>query len=317
MTVITPPTFLQAGTYPAENVRQMMAGMLGSTTSSFSGGVSSQDSGHGIVRTGHLAVTQNGTPNMSVDVGQGAAFIRGTSSATQGCYHFYNDGTVNLAVGTSDPTNGRRDLVVAQVRDSSYAGSDDDARLFIVQGTAAAVPADPAIPANCLVLARLTVAANATSIVTANIADARTLSRPWNTAWGVLSLSSITAEQTFNSTSLANVTNSAGFATFLFGRRYRLRAYVPAVQVSGTGWVAELGIWNEANTVQYQWARKDVRAASDEFVLAPSYDFVQSGSNVFATYRLRGKCTVSSTSWKTNVAAANPAQFVIEDCGPA
>jgi hypothetical protein len=54
--------------------------------------------GHGVVGAGDLAVTQNGTPNMSVNVAAGRAFIRGTEtgSLNQGVYSFFNDGIVNL-----------------------------------------------------------------------------------------------------------------------------------------------------------------------------------------------------------------------------
>ena len=316
MTVVSPPTFLQAGSHPAENVRLMTAGLFGSPSSAFSGGVGAIDPGHGIVRSDHLGVTQNGTPNMSVDVLAGGAFIRGTSSAGQGVYHFYNDGTVNLTVGTSNPTNPRRDLVVAQVRDSSYAGADDDARLFVVQGTAAASPVDPAIPANCLVLARLFVAANATSVVSANIEDHRRLARPWNSAWGVLDSSSTTATQTITGTAFTNLTSLTATAVFLNGRRYRLRGYVPATQNTATGWVAEASIWDSTNTFHVQSARQDVRTAGDEFLLAPSYDFVRTVSDASITWKLRGRSSVAATAWRTTAGANSPAQFAIEDLGP-
>jgi hypothetical protein len=114
---------------------------------------------------------------MSVNVAAGGAFIRGTQNANQGAYHLWNDGTVNLAISAADATNGRRDLVIAQVRDSYYSGSTDDARLTVVTGTPAAVPADPSLASfpNALVLARITVAAGDTAINTADITDLRPL----------------------------------------------------------------------------------------------------------------------------------------------
>ncbi len=155
----------------------MLGGMLGTVTGSFAGGVASSDPAHGVVRSTDLAVTQNGTPNMSVNVAAGGAFIRGTQNANQGAYHVWNDGTVNLAISAADATNGRRDLVIAQVRDSYYSGSTDDARLTVVTGTPAAVPADPSLASfpNALVLARITVAAGDTAINTADITDLRPL----------------------------------------------------------------------------------------------------------------------------------------------
>lgn len=175
MTVRSVPIFLQAGSHPAEETRIMLGGLLGAATGSFSGGVAASDPAHGVVRSTDLAVSQNGTPDMSVNVATGGCFIRGTQSANQGAYHLWNDATVNVAIATSNPTNPRRDLIVAVVRDAYYSGADNDARVIVVTGTAAASPVDPTLPANALVLARVSVAANASSITTANITDLRPL----------------------------------------------------------------------------------------------------------------------------------------------
>jgi hypothetical protein len=177
MTVRSVPIFLQAGSHPAEETRLMLGGMLGTVTGSFAGGVASSDPAHGVVRSGDFAVTQNGTPNMSVNVAAGGAFIRGTQNANQGAYHVWNDGTVNLGIDSSDLTNGRRDLVIAQVRDSYYSGATDDARITVVTGTPAASPVDPSLSSfpNALVLARITVAAGDSAINTADITDLRPL----------------------------------------------------------------------------------------------------------------------------------------------
>ena len=160
----------------------MLGGMLGTVTGSFAGGVASSDPAHGVARNADFAVTQNGTPNMSVNVAAGGAFIRGTQNANQGAYHVWNDGTVNLPISAADVTNGRRDLVIAQVRDSAYSGADDDARITVVTGTPAAVPADPSLASfpNALVLARITVAAGDTAINTADITDLRTMANILN-----------------------------------------------------------------------------------------------------------------------------------------
>jgi hypothetical protein len=177
MTVRSVPIFLQAGSHPAEETRLMLGGMLGTVTGSFAGGVASSDPAHGVVRATDFAVTQNGTPNMSVNVAAGGAFIRGTQNANQGAYHVWNDGTVNLSISAADATNGRRDLVIAQVRDSYYSGATNDARITVVTGTPAASPVDPSLASfpNALVLARITVAAGDTAINTADITDLRTV----------------------------------------------------------------------------------------------------------------------------------------------
>ena len=160
----------------------MLGGMLGAATGSFAGGVASSDPAHGVARGADFAVTQNGTPNMSVNVAAGGAFIRGTQNANQGAYHVWNDGTVNLSISAADATNGRRDLVIAQVRDAFYSGATNDARITVVTGTPAAVPVDPSLASfpNALVLARITVAAGDTAINTADITDLRTMANILN-----------------------------------------------------------------------------------------------------------------------------------------
>jgi hypothetical protein len=71
--------------------------------------------------------------------------------------------TTSLAVAASDPTNPRKDIVVL-----TAAGA-----LAVRKGTAAGSPVDPTLTAGDVPLARLTVDALATTIVTAKIADIR------------------------------------------------------------------------------------------------------------------------------------------------
>ena len=172
------PWSIQGQSHPATVARNAQAAMLGAPAAAVSPAVQILTAGgsHGVVSAGDLAVSQNGTPNMSVNVAAGRAFIRGTETASlnQGVYSFFNDGVVNLSIGAADPTNPRRDLIIAQVRDANYSGAAIDARLAVVAGTPAASPADPTPPANALVLARVAVAAGATSITNANITDLRT-----------------------------------------------------------------------------------------------------------------------------------------------
>jgi hypothetical protein len=175
MAIRSTPTFVQAGSHPAEETRLMLGGMLGMPPTSFAGGVAASNPAHGIVTATDLAVTQNGTPNMTVNVAAGGCFIRGTASLNQGVYHLWNDATVNLGISPADLTNPRRDLVIAVVRDAAYSGASNDARLIVVTGTPAASPVDPSLASNpnALVLARITVAAGDTAINTADITDLR------------------------------------------------------------------------------------------------------------------------------------------------
>jgi hypothetical protein len=160
MAIRTPPLYLQAGSHSAENDRLGIRGMVGTE------GVGAQ--------TAELQVTQSGTPGMSVSVAAGWAWVLGTTSATQGMYSTYNDAAVTLVIGTANATLPRIDKVCLTVRDAAYAGSSNDCLLQVIAGTAAASPTAPATPASSLVLATVAVAAAATSIVNANITDART-----------------------------------------------------------------------------------------------------------------------------------------------
>lgn len=160
MSVTTKPVFIQAGGETAEQARRMLKGTFGGRA--------------GIVNSTDLAVTQNGTPNMSVNVAGGTVVIPGTESSTQGVYVVENIGTLNVAIAASDPTNARKDLIIAKVQDSAYSGATDAASIVAVTGTPAASPAEPAAPANSWVLAVVTVAAGATSVTNAAISDQRT-----------------------------------------------------------------------------------------------------------------------------------------------
>lgn len=130
----------------------------------------------GIFTSGDFAVTQNGTPNMTVNVAPGMAFVRGTEDATyQGMYWVENQATQNVSISAAHATLNRIDLLVLRIRDNAYStGPSNDATAFVVTGTPASSPSAPAAPPNSFVLAQITVGAAVTSIVTANIANQRT-----------------------------------------------------------------------------------------------------------------------------------------------
>lgn len=180
MTVQAMPWSIQGASHPAENARNVLGAMFGVPVAAHTAAasVTTAGGGHGVVGAGDLAVTQNGTPNMSVNVAAGRAIIRsgGTSSLLSASYSFLNDATVNVAIAAADPTNPRIDYVIAEVRDTNYGQAANDARITTITGTPAAVPVAPALTSNpnCVVLAQVAVAAAATTIITANITDKRT-----------------------------------------------------------------------------------------------------------------------------------------------
>jgi hypothetical protein len=162
------PAFLQASAYGAVSFRQQVSSLFGialpGTLTSAAGG---------IVNSGDMAVSQNGTPNMSVNVAGGYDWIPGTTAANQAMYGSLNDAPVNLTVAASNPSNPRIDDVCATINDAAYAGATNNFTLQVITGTPAGSPVAPSLPASSDALAHVAVAALATTIVTANIADQR------------------------------------------------------------------------------------------------------------------------------------------------
>jgi hypothetical protein len=160
MTLQTPPSWLQAGSYPAQYDR-LTAQALWATT--------------GIIGSSSLAVTANSPAGMSVRVASGWGAIVGTTTSNMGVYTIFNDAQDTLTITTADPTNPRIDLVCATVRDAFYSGANNDVIFQVIAGTPAGSPVAPSLPANSISLATVAVGAAVTQINTGNITDTRTL----------------------------------------------------------------------------------------------------------------------------------------------
>ena len=162
MTVQTVPYALQNASHSAAVFRQATSAPFQSA---------------GILGAGELAVTQQGTPNMSVILGAGRAMVAGSqvtppaglSFTTQAMYNVLNDGSITLTVTTSNPTNPRIDAVYVGVQDAFYSGSNNQAVAGIVVGVPAPSPVAPSVPVNSQLVAYIAVGAGVTSIVNANI----------------------------------------------------------------------------------------------------------------------------------------------------
>lgn len=163
MTAKNPAIFIQSEAHPADDVRRFIMaaghdreGILGSLTST------------------ELEVTEKfGTPDMSVDVATGRAFILGTQDTYAGTYFCDNQGTTNLSISPASGANDRIDLICARVQDSQYSGSTDAWSLNVQTGTPAGSPVAPALPPNAIPLAEVLVPQSSTSVVNANITDVR------------------------------------------------------------------------------------------------------------------------------------------------
>lgn len=158
MALRTPPSWLQNGSHPAENDRLTMQGIIESS---------------GIIGSSSLAVTQLGTPGMSVQVATGWGALVGNFTSNMGVYNFYNDSATTLSITTANPSNPRIDLVCITVSDAFYTGVSNTVQFQVVAGVPAASPAVPATPSMSIALAQVAVAAGATSITNANITNVR------------------------------------------------------------------------------------------------------------------------------------------------
>lgn len=158
MTLITPPNWLQAGSYPAQYDRINQQALYATT---------------GIIGSSSLAVSANSPAGMSVRVAAGWAAIVGTTTTDMGVYTLYNDALATLTITTADPTNPRIDLVCATVRDAFYSGAFNDVIFQVITGTPAGSPVAPALPANSISLATVAVGAAVTQINSGNITDTR------------------------------------------------------------------------------------------------------------------------------------------------
>lgn len=158
MALRTPPSWLQQGSHPAENDRLSMQAIFNTT---------------GIIGSSSLAVTAQGSPNMTVNVATGWAAIVGTTQSNMGVYTIYNDATTVLTITTADATNPRIDKIVATVNDAYYTGSTNNVVFTVLAGTPASSPTAPATPANSISLATIAVAAGTSTISTGNITDTR------------------------------------------------------------------------------------------------------------------------------------------------
>ena len=103
-----------------------------------------------------LGVTAQSTPNMTVSVATGTIYMANGDRFTPAA-------NTALAVTAADATNPRIDIV--------YVNSSGV--IAYLAGTAAASPAAPSVPTGGQKLAEISVAAGATTIVAANIADRR------------------------------------------------------------------------------------------------------------------------------------------------
>lgn len=210
MSVVSTPLATQAGGQVAAQFRRLI--QAGFTRPA-------------IVGETDLAVTQSGTPAMSVQVATGQVVVAGSENPFQGFYFVENQGSATLTVAGSDPTNDRIDLVVARVADQEYSGIVTAASLVVVTGTPAVSPVEPSPGNNAFVLARVAVGHGVSSILNANITDQRTQRAGQSGLAGKRRITSGVGGSA-SSTGTTEAIASGFTANLISGRRYMIRGKV-------------------------------------------------------------------------------------------
>ncbi|MFF8447868.1 hypothetical protein ACF06Q_09225 [Streptomyces leeuwenhoekii] len=179
MALINPPIWLQAGSYPARSDRLAITAGLAYP------GFAVDEATPLRIRQGVRPSYQNQqfrvraapTPNMSVIVSGGIAFIDQHDTGGVGTYVVVNDADVVLNVNPAGAAGQyRKDTVVVSVYDAEYAGSVSEARLEVIQGpyaTSAGATVRGTLPPNAQVLADINIGPGQTSIAAGNIIDVR------------------------------------------------------------------------------------------------------------------------------------------------
>jgi hypothetical protein len=171
VTEINPPGFLQnAG---AVNTAAILRSAIQSTLGGcFASSLRVRQGVHPALSS-KFNVQQAASPNMTVDVLAGVAFVNGTENGDQSSYHVISNSTKNVAITASNATFPRLDAIVLKVQDSFYSGATDSWSIVAVTGTASGSPVLPTLPANSMLIATISVAASSTSVVNGNITDNR------------------------------------------------------------------------------------------------------------------------------------------------
>jgi hypothetical protein len=169
---VNPPIALQnaGSTHTAETLRNALITLLSGPSTA---NAMTPRGGVHVLYGGAFAVSQNGSPNMTVNVASGLACVPGTEGAKQGGYFVVNDATKNVTIAAANASLPRIDVICLQVQDSFYSGVANTWTITVVTGTAAGSPVAPAVPNDALKIAQVAVGANVTSIVNANISDFR------------------------------------------------------------------------------------------------------------------------------------------------
>jgi hypothetical protein len=169
LAVLSPPVYLQNASLPSSTDRAVLAALLRGTLGSPRPGVLPT----GATGESAINVTASTPADNKVTVPGMVVVI---PDAGIGAYIGVNDAPLAVTVPAAHATLDRKDLVVAQVADSTLGGSVDTFTIVTVSGTPAASPAAPAVPARSVSLAEVFVThGGSTVIASGNIVQKATL----------------------------------------------------------------------------------------------------------------------------------------------
>lgn len=129
-----------------------------------------------------LAVS--GRSDLTYNVSAGVAVC--SKGTADGKTLAYWPGGQTAAVSAGDASNPRIDLVWVSAHNPKMGDSDNSVTVGVTQGTPAANPVAPALPAGCTLLRSMRVPANATSTSSATAVDTVTYAIPYGASMGLL-----------------------------------------------------------------------------------------------------------------------------------
>ena len=171
-----------------DHIGQGIVGLLGNTS-----GVAPS--------TGNFAVNAQGSPNMTVAVSSGSAYVVATpSGGNQQTFAVTSDASENVTISANSTGSTRYDfvyLVLDATKLTAPAVTGTDVASFTVQRSTTQYVDSNGAPANSLLLAEVTVANGAASISNSNISDRRIVSNlTFNNGWNRFSVTATYASAT-------------------------------------------------------------------------------------------------------------------------
>lgn len=294
-----PPIFQQNDSYSALLLRQFVDAVVPNG---------------GVLRGTDLVVSQRAAgANMSVDVSPGHCIVVGGDAPNQGKYFCWSDAVENVPLATAPGTGqSRKDLIVANVRDSTViGGSFDDWQPLPVTGTPAATGSEvaPTPPPSSFVLAQIQVGPTVASITNTNITDLRSSAMLGVNAT-TPTLRTVTGDSGWGDTTPVPIAGSDITVNVTAGQRLRYTAAVSMFNRNALGTAATLvrvAIYDNGAQIQEREAWVD---AAKNFPFTVSW--IGSPSAGAHTYQ-----TFFSTSGEGSALSAAsgvaPATFLLEN----